>query len=319
MKHILLIDPLEKLVPKKDSTLLLAHTLKSRGIEVSLVFEKDFYFSNEESMELIVYDFSSSLIEGEFYLEKFEITKQERWEIDADITLHMRLDPPFDGRYLRYLWMLKGLQKKFKVQVVNSPEGILYNNEKMCAYELENSVSSFVGSSPEQFVAFTRKLKIEGNTDLILKPLDFFQGIGVEKLSLELSEEELRKLFEEKVEEYNGPVVAQPFLEEVAEGEIRSVYYAGEHLGSILKIPKEGEFLANIAQGATFHKVDLNPVQEKVCQEVAKELLDQGVPWIAYDILGNNIQEVNVTCPGLIVEVSKALGRNLADDIIDRF
>ena len=56
MKHLLFIDPLEKLTIKKDSTLLLAHTLKQAGKEVYLLFEKDFYFSNSGLMSFEVYD-----------------------------------------------------------------------------------------------------------------------------------------------------------------------------------------------------------------------------------------------------------------------
>ena len=42
-----------------------------------------------------------------------------------------------------------------------------------------------------------------------------------------------------------------------------------------------------------------------------------GVDWVAFDILGDSVQEVNITCPGLLVEVSYAFERNLADEIID--
>ena len=45
---------------------------------------------------------------------------------------------------------------------------------------------------------------------------------------------------------------------------------------------------------------------------MSRELAQKGVPWIAYDILGGVIQEANITCPGLLVEVSKAAGTNLA-------
>ena len=38
--------------------------------------------------------------------------------------------------------------------------------------------------------------------------------------------------------------------------------------------------------------------------------------FIAFDILNDYLQEVNITCPGLLVEVSEAVGKNLAKDII---
>ena len=39
--------------------------------------------------------------------------------------------------------------------------------------------------------------------------------------------------------------------------------------------------------------------------------------WIAFDILADAISEVNITCPGLLVEVSFAMKKNLADVVID--
>ena len=51
MKHILFIDPLEKLNPKKDSSLMLAQTMKVAGIPVFLLFEDDFYLSNKKTPE----------------------------------------------------------------------------------------------------------------------------------------------------------------------------------------------------------------------------------------------------------------------------
>jgi len=40
------------------------------------------------------------------------------------------------------------------------------------------------------------------------------------------------------------------------------------------------------------------------------------VDWVAFDILGAVPTEVNITCPGLLVEVSHAHQRNLALDIL---
>ena len=44
MRHLFLIDPLEKLNIKKDSSLLMAHTLAARGEEVYILLAADCYF-----------------------------------------------------------------------------------------------------------------------------------------------------------------------------------------------------------------------------------------------------------------------------------
>ncbi|WP_127714707.1 hypothetical protein [Halobacteriovorax sp. HLS] len=312
-RQILLIDPLSKLVPKKDSSLMFALSLKRRGYDVSLIFEDDFFIVNNEIPQMRVYDFEGNFKEDGCYIEDFKLTTERFWDADSKSVLHMRLDPPFDGRYLRFLWMQRYL-KHIGVEVLNDPDGVLLFNEKLYAYEHESSLETYVGSSKEGFINFVTKMKDKGHTELILKPLDLYQGIGVEKVSLN---DDFKSIFLRKVSQYNGPVVAQPFAKEVTKGEVRSLYFKGKELGSILKVPKEGEFLANIAQGATYDTYKLSEYQRKSCEEICSKLSEYGVDWVAFDILGDSISEVNITCPGLLVEVSKAYGRNLSFDIID--
>lgn len=313
-RHIILLDKLEKLSIKKDSTLLFAHTLKSLGKDVLLLFEDDFYLTNHQAPHYRLYDFDSLLEEDGVYLKKFSLSGQKIAQVANTDLIHMRLDPPFDSRYLRICWMLKGL-RPFGVDVLNSPEGIILHNEKLLAYEQEEgSLESFIGSSEIDFLSFATRQKDLGVPSLILKPLDLFQGIGVQKIQL-ANLEQARRDFADKTREFSGAVVAQPFVEAISEGEIRSIYFKGQELGSIVKTPPAGSYLANIAQGATFQKVDLNGTQRRRAEKVCQDLMKYGVDWVAFDILGDSLSEVNITCPGLLVEVSKAHGKNLGLDI----
>lgn len=313
MRHILFINHLESLQIKKDSSLMMAQTLKEMGKEVFLLFEDDFYFTNKGPVEFRVYDFEGSFKPKSFYLESFKKTKDKKITLNSSDILHMRIDPPFDKRYLSYCWMLIALEK-FGIKIINDPRGIITHNEKLCAYQTEKAMPSYVGKNPTAFLDFVEELKKQGHKDLILKPLELYQGIGVEKVSI--YQDDLLEKFNLKIKEYLGPVVAQPFGAEVSKGEIRSIYFRGKELGSILKVPPKGQFLANIAQGATFSLIDLSPTQQNECQKICEELAPVGIDFIAFDILGDAIQEVNLTCPGLLVEVSEAKGENLAKLII---
>lgn len=314
MKHILFIDPIEKLNPKKDSTLMLATTMKNQGVEVYLLFEKDFYISNKLIPEFTVYDFSSEFYDDGCYLKSFQLGGGFVQKITTKDIIHMRIDPPFDTRYLRYLWMLRFYQQQ-EIKIVNSPDGILKYNEKLHAYAQPSSLASYVGSSVNEFMKFSELMKKEDHQELILKPLDMYQGIGVEKISINRAD--LSDKFKLKVLENNGPIVAQPFCKEVVNGEIRSLYFKGIELGSILKVPKRGEYLANIAQGADFHAVKLTPSLKGECERICSELLLDGVDWVAFDIMGEHVSEVNITCPGLLVEVSFAHKKNLAIELLN--
>lgn len=308
-RHFIFLDDLSKLTVKKDSTLLLAKTLQDKGVECYLVFEKDLYFDSKSAPCLKCSTFSSTFYEQGPYLKTFVLGESLEIQLNADDIIHMRLDPPFDSRYLRYLWILSAVEH-FGIQVVNRPRGILIHHEKISAYLHDSSAASYIGESVEGLLNFSRDF--EGG-HFILKPLDLFQGMGIDKAN----HDSLVDVFIRKREEFKGPVIVQPFLDSIFDGEVRSLYFKGHEIGSILKTPPKGEFLANIAQGASFRPYELSSEERRMCEEVTSELLKDGVDWVAFDILGGHLSEVNLTCPGLLVEVSYAYKENLAEKIVD--
>ncbi len=311
MRQLLLIDPLSKLNIKKDSTLMLALAMQKRGIETYLFFENDFAITNLGQQKLRVHSFKGTLKEDQIYLASFETTDEKVIELNTSDVIHMRLDPPFDSRYLRILWMLDHLVS-MGIKVMNDPRGIMQFNEKLYAYRSHGATPSYVGQNLKLAEQFVQSLNPKPSA-LILKPMDLYSGIGVEKLPLD----NWTKRFDEKVTELQGPVIVQPFVEAVTKGEIRSLFFKGKEIGTILKTPKEGEFLSNIAQGATFTKSPLSELAIRRCEPIVKELMNFGVDWVAFDILADSISEVNITCPGLLVEVSYAYKENLADVVVD--
>lgn len=308
MRHFLFIDPLEKLNLKKDSSLMLALTMQREGIDTYIFFEEDFAVQNQTTPYLKCHSFQGSLKEDDCYVADFRMTDTHHLELKKSDVIHMRLDPPFDSRYLRYLWMLDHLVQE-GYQVMNAPRGIMLFNEKLYAYRQEGAVPSYVGKSLQEAERFLENSQAQ---EFILKPLDLYSGIGVEKIN----RKEMIKRFQEKITELEGPVVIQDFIEKVYEGEVRSLYFKQQELGTILKKPQKGEFLTNIAQGATFERYNLPAETRAKCEAIAKELAAYGVDWIAYDILGGVVTEVNITCPGLLVEVSYAYQENLGKKLI---
>ncbi len=319
MAHCFFIDHIDKLVIKKDSTILLATTLKNMGEEVYVLFEDDFYIDNYNNSQIDIYEFESILEDDQIHIKNFKLTKQKQIQLSENDTIHMRLDPPFDTRYLRILWMLEFLAKKTGAVILNNPQGIMLNNEKILAFEQTNSLDSFIGNSVNGFVKFLDDSLKQDIKSIILKPLDLYQGIGVERVFITHKNiNEVVTIFKNKSEKLNGAIIAQHFDESIFEGEVRSLYFDGIELGSILKVPQKNNFLANIAQGATYKKYILNKVQENSCNIVAESLRNHGVRFIAFDLLGDNLSEVNITCPGLLVEVSSAFTENLAMKICDK-
>ena len=312
MKQIFLIDSIEKLNIKKDSSLMMALTYKQLKGESYLMFLEDLYFSNiSEDLKFKVYKFDGDFIKDSYYIKDFKISDEMEIIFTRDDILHMRIDPPFNIKYLRTLWVLKALNRMTGVKVVNDPVGIMSNNEKLEAFILKNSIDSFVGSCWNRCKSFIDNIK--RNDSIIVKPIDLFQGIGVQKI---LKTDFTQERFEKIVDKYEGNIIVQPYISDVEKGEIRTVFYKGMEIGTILKTPKEGEFLANIAMGAQFEKFDLSRELQEFSKKIANQFSVQGVDLIAFDILGGQISEINITCPGLLVEVSTAMKKNLAEIIL---
>lgn len=318
MAHIFFIDPLEKLNIKKDSTLMMALSFQQRGIESYVLFEKDFYITNEPGTRFMVYKFTGSFKDNGCYLDSFTCLEKTEFEVTKSDIIHMRIDPPYDTKYHRYLLMLDQVEIATNCEVLNSPLKIMKYSEKLIAYKNpSHGHLSYIGSSEEGFFKFVEGLSKSGFQDIILKPLDLYSGIGVEKVSIK--DLTLKEKFQNKVKEFHGAIVCQPFIQDVYNGEYRAIYFDGEELGSIIKKPNKGEFLANIAQGAKFEKVELPVKIKNICNQIAADLKKDGVRFLAFDILGEGVNEVNITCPGLLVEVSYAYQKNLCSLIADRF
>lgn len=314
--HILIIDPLQRLSIKKDSSLLLALALKTSGQEVFILMREDLFFQNTTVPQLQVFPFQGKLYKDDFYIKDFQLLPSQSHVINNKTVFHMRLDPPFDLTYLRTLWLLQAL-KMYGVQVVNDSQGVLTYNEKLVAYSLaEKKFPSYLGESVESLKSFLKEQQANGVQEVILKPVDMFQGLGVEKRPLDIPV--VVSTFLDMKKQFNGAVIVQPFAKSVAEGEIRAVFFDGQELGSILKIPPHGSHLANIAQGAHYKPITLNADLLDQCQKINSELLNLGVRWTAFDILDQTISEVNITCPGLLVETSIAHNKNLALEIVQQ-
>lgn len=312
MKHIFLIDPIEKLNIKKDSSLFWAISLQKMGHEVYLLFRKDLYVTNLDSTpEFEVTEFEGKL-ETNLYVDHLTLLGKTKVTLHHKDVIHMRIDPPFNDQYLHSLWLLHFWEKRGQ-KIVNSPRGIFLNQEKLTAYQNgRSSIPSYVGQMGKPALLFLDEIKKQNFKEFILKPLNSFSGIGVYKFSLEENYSEFPQ-FKKNIDEI---FVLQPFMRSVYQGEIRSLYWKGQEIGSILKKPKEGSFLANVAQGGAFELCKLDPSVKKSCDDLAQKLLGDGIDLIAYDILDGKISEVNTTCPGLLVETSHALKRNLCAELM---
>ncbi len=308
-RHFFLIDPIEKLNIKKDSSLLMALSAQELAGQSYLIFKDDFCVATAgESLTQKAYSFSGQ-IGSDFYLNHFKLLASEPIELKANDIIHMRLDPPMDESYLTALWLLQLLQSQ-GIEVRNHPSGILAVNEKILAYQQDSTYPAWLGSNVEQLEKVVGQWMVDYGDDFILKPLNSFSGIGVKRWSYS-------KDWHNIVSDLKGKVIVQPFLKQVLTGEKRILFYREKMMAAILKKPQSGEFLTNIAQGASYQACEVTDLELKRCQLLCSDLKALHVDLIAFDVLDQVITEVNITCPGLLVELSAAHARNIAIELLD--
>ena len=105
----------------------------------------------------------------------------------------------------------------------------------------------------------------------VVKPVDGFSGRGV--LRLDRHDLNLPSLIELATGRGTRPVIVQPFLREVAEGNKRIFVVAGEPVGAVFRFPAAGDFrIGNPTRGGADHAArprDLRPARPRRCGATA--------------------------------------------------
>jgi glutathione synthase len=223
---------------------------------------------------------------------------EERLSLAVANGIHMRKDPPLDMDYFMTTWLLDSAAKYS--HVFNHPEALRNFNEKLSVLQLpEMSHQSFVSTQPDLIIEF---IKTDCQGDGIVKPLDLFGGRGVFRLNLnEIKNDRAMELLEEATAKGTELRIIQPFDQKIALGEVRVFTVGGKALSWCLKRPKPGSYLANTAAGASLEPYHPSVDDVLRVEGVAKKLMEKGIYFIGFDLIGGYISETNITSPRLLV------------------
>jgi glutathione synthase len=241
----------------------------------------------------------------------------QTFDVSTFSSIHYRVDPPVDLAYLHPLQLLNlGLQtaKKTKAKIVNAPSLLFSQNEKTEAAFLKRLMpESLVSSQWEHLKEFTKK-----NRKVVLKPLHEAQSHGVELLQWkgQTEEQEIQALLNKATSGFQNPVLLQAYLPGIAEGEQRLWFLDGKLLAIARKLPLKGDFRVNIDGGSLLQKTFLNSKEQDAARKIGKYLKSAKIRLAAVDLIDCMITDFNFTSPGLITQIEKLLGQNLAKPII---
>ena len=136
--------------------------------------------------------------------------------------------------------------------------------------------------------------------DIITKPLYGNGGAGINRSK----DDELIGI-DTDCEYLEMPIMAQKYIPEISEGDRRIIFFDGDYVGSVARIPEEGSIKANFHAGGSAKKTGLVFRDKQIIDKIGKELKKLDLFFVGIDIIGNYLTEINVTSPTGIKQVNK--------------
>ncbi len=299
------MDPIETIKPKKDSTLAMLLAAQQAGW--SLV-----YFRQRD---LLVRDGAPL---GAGHLVEVRDDPDEWFALGAswsggleklDVLL-MRKDPPFDMEYIYTTYILE-LAEHRGLLVVNKPASLRDINEKAyTAWFPQCTPPSLVTRSRTELLAFLAE-----HGRIVLKPFDGMGGRSI--FVVNAGELNVNVIIETLTDDGNKFTLAQRYIPEIVHGDKRILLIDGEPIDHALaRIPAPGESRGNLVMGAKGEGRALTDRDRWLCGEVGPTLRAKGVMFAGLDVIGDYLTEINVTSPTGIRELDRQYGTDIAAKLI---
>ena len=305
MKFGVVMDPIESIAFKKDSSLAILLKAQERGHEL-IYMEPDSLFLTEKGPYAKVYDV---LVKDDpndwFSLGNVRIIPLE--ELDLII---MRQDPPFDSSYIYNTYVLDQAETR-GVKVVNKPSSLRDCNEKVFATEFPQCCTPFLVSSDADLL----REFINTQGDTVIKPLDGMGGSSI--FRLKKGDSNIGVILETITNHFETKVMIQRYIKEIKDGDKRILLVDGNHFGAaISRVPAKGELRGNLAVGATAIASSLTEKDIWICEQVAPMLREKELTLVGLDVIGDYLTEINVTSPTCFREYKDLCDIDVADKLL---
>lgn len=285
-RHVAIqMDPPETLNPSGDSTIVLMEEAAKRGWKLSYYHPSRLFWAENT---LYAPAQPISLTDGDNG-DWFTLGETELLDLACVDVVLMRQDPPYDMDYLSATYLLSRIHPN--TLVVNDPTSVRNLPEKIFPLDFADYMPpTLIASEREPIEDFLRR-----HGDIILKPLYGHGGHAVFRLRQD--SENLQALLEFFFRRGERPVMAQQFLPEVAERDLRVILIDGRVEGVIGRLPADGEVRSNLRVGGTACRAELNTRQQKICMNVGEILAEKGILFAGLDLIGDFLTEINITSP----------------------
>ena len=223
--------------------------------------------------------------------------------LDIDFVL-MRQEPPFNMNYITYTHLLEHLPKN--TRIINNPISVRNAPEKLLVTFFEDLMPETIISLDVDAILNFQKI----HKDIVLKPLYGKGGEGI--IRLQNSEDIFIKI-ERFIKDQEEPIMVQPFLPEVENGDKRIILLNGEPVGCLNRIPAEGEFRSNLGVGGIPKLSELTQSDMKICKTIKPVLQEMNLVFVGIDVIGKYLTEINVTCPTGVRQIKNLGGSDIPE------
>lgn len=305
MKLGVVMDPIQSINIKKDSTFEMLWQAQQLGWEIYYFEMKDLSISNG-----VAFGNSKALAVAQDKNNWFTFGDTRSIELSSLDCILMRKDPPFDMEFVYATYILE-LAHNCGTLIVNDPQSLRDCNEKAyCAWFSELCPNTLITRSDSQIREFIAQYK-----DIILKPLDGMGGTSVFRVTE--GAPNIGVIIETLTQYGSRYAMAQEFIPEISEGDKRILLVAGKPVPYVLaRIPTKGETRGNLAAGGLGIAQPLSKSDRRIAEQVAPELVKRGILFAGLDIIGDKLTEINVTSPTCIKEINAEYNTNIALDLL---
>lgn len=302
----IVMDPIQSINFKKDTSLAMLLAAQSRGWKIYYMLQTDLYMQSSVSKAVM-----RELTVRENPEDWFAFGATVDMPLGELDVILMRKDPPFDNHYIYSTYLLEEAQKAGTL-VVNNPQALRDCNEKLFATQFPQCCPPFlVTCNADKLREFHQE-----NQDVIFKPLDGMGGTAV--FRLKPGDPNVSVIIEIITQGGKNQIMAQKFIPEIVKGDKRILLIDGQPVRyALARVPAVGETRGNLAAGGSGVAQELSDRDRWICEQVGPIVREKGLLFVGLDVIGEYLTEINVTSPTCVRELNNAYGIDIAGDLME--
>lgn len=299
------MDPIESIVVKKDTTLAMLLAAQRLGWELFYMQQSDLYL-DQGSARSVMRQVQVKDDESDWYTLGPE---SDQALASLDVIL-MRKDPPFDMDFVYSTYILEQALREGCL-VVNNPQSLRDCNEKLFATQFPQCCPPLIVSASAAKLKGFHKI----HQDVIYKPLDGMGGASIFRVKPD--DPNISVVIETLTDNGRHQIMAQKFVPEISNGDKRILVINGVPIDyALARVPAIGETRGNLAAGGAGVAQPLSDRDRWIVDQVSPTLIEKGLLFVGLDVIGDYLTEINVTSPTCVREIDKAYDLDIAGELM---